>query len=102
MSDDANGIVESLRELVNDRNALEAIANPADSYCAECGAVQSHSLESLWVQRYAEMLGCDARPAAVACAIDSLINELERCRKSIGRHRAAAFKNGLEFQREKT
>lgn len=98
---DASEIVSMLKNLVDNHRDLESVANSvseplAESYCAECGAAQSNSLESLWIDRYSEILGCESRPAAVACAIESLIGQLERCRKSIGRHRASAFRNGVK------
>ena len=40
-----------------------------------------------WVGHYADMLGCDSFPAAVAVAIENLLSERERQRKAIGRLR---------------
>lgn len=42
-----------------------------------------------WVGHYAEMLGCDSDPAAVAVAIENLLAERERQRETIGRLRGA-------------
>lgn len=47
-------------------------------------------LLGVWVERYAELLGCESRPGAVAVAIEALKNEVDRVRQSIPRHRAAA------------
>lgn len=41
----------------------------------------------IWIERYAEMLGCDCGPAAIAVAIEDLLKERERQRKTIGRLR---------------
>lgn len=40
-----------------------------------------------WVGHFADMLGCDSDPAAVAVAIESLLAERERQRKAIDRLR---------------
>lgn len=44
----------------------------------------------LWVERYAELLGCDPRPGAVAAAIESLKAERNAAVRSIPDHRRAA------------
>lgn len=41
----------------------------------------------IWIARYAELLGCDRSPAAIAVAIENLLGERERQRKAIGRLR---------------
>lgn len=41
----------------------------------------------LWIERYAESLGCDCRAASVAVAIEDLLAERERQRSEIGRLR---------------
>lgn len=44
----------------------------------------------LWTERYAELLGCDARPGAVAAAIESLKAERDAAVRAIPDHRRAA------------
>lgn len=66
-----------------------------DCFCQECGAKQSYALVCEWFVRYAEILGCDARPSSVVVAIQALHDEIGRCRKSISRHRKAAYEQGL-------
>ncbi|WP_164102715.1 hypothetical protein [Candidatus Laterigemmans baculatus] len=41
----------------------------------------------LWMERFAELLGCDPRPASIAVAIEDLLAERERQRETIGRLR---------------
>lgn len=71
-----------------------------EPYCGECGAKVSVSLESEWIVRYAEILGCDPRASAVAVAIEELMGEVERVRRSIKRHRENAYKLGKREQSE--
>ena len=44
----------------------------------------------LWLDEFAIILGCEARPAAIAVAIQSLKDELKRAVESIPKHRTAA------------
>lgn len=44
----------------------------------------------LWIESYAEMLGCDARPASIAVAIQALQDERNRAVASIPEHRKLA------------
>lgn len=41
----------------------------------------------IWIERFAELLGCDSRPASIAVAIEDLLAERERQCKTIGRLR---------------
>ena len=41
----------------------------------------------IWIAHYAELLGCDRTPAAIALAIENLLGERERQREMIGRLR---------------
>lgn len=50
----------------------------------------SENRADLWIERYAEMLGCDPRPGAVAAAILELKMNFENCVKSIPSHRQTA------------
>ncbi|WP_164103657.1 hypothetical protein [Candidatus Laterigemmans baculatus] len=49
----------------------------------------------IWIERYAECLGCDAQAASVAVAIEDLLSERERQRKALGQLRG----QGAERQR---
>jgi hypothetical protein len=88
----ADDVVQMLRAMLSERLG-DSITH--DNYCAECGAAQSHCMESLWVERYAELLGCEPRPAAVSLAIAELSNSLHLCRRSISEHRKRAYLLGL-------
>lgn len=44
----------------------------------------------LWLENYAEVLGCEISPASVAVAIQSLKGERDRAIASISEHRKAA------------
>ena len=86
---DTSKLIDGLRMILEER--LGDVETP-EPCCSQCGAVVS--VDSIWVERYAEMLGCDARPAAVAVAIDELMQQVQKVRESIKRHRAEAFKLG--------
>jgi NADH:ubiquinone oxidoreductase subunit B-like Fe-S oxidoreductase len=40
-------------------------------------------MNDLWIERYAEILGCDPHPNSVAVAIADLKAEVDRARKTI-------------------
>ena len=44
----------------------------------------------LWIESYAEVLGCDAKPTSIAVAIQALQSERDRAVASIAEHREAA------------
>lgn len=44
----------------------------------------------LWIERFAELLGCDERPGAVAAAIEQLKDEVDRARKAVPKVRKEA------------
>lgn len=96
MRDPGEEIVEGIRKMLSEREQLPDPLPPEDAYCGECGAKQSYSLQSLWVERYAELLGCEPRPGAVAVAIAELTGEIDSCRMSISRHRKSAFEQGVK------
>jgi hypothetical protein len=92
-----DSVVDGLRKMLADRENVPKMnaLPPEDAYCGECGAKQAYSLQSLWVERYAELLGCEPRPGAVAVAIGELHDEMGRCKKSISRHRRVAYERGV-------
>lgn len=51
------------------------------------------STADLWYERFAELLGCEPRPGAIAAAIEDKKLELERLLKSIPEHRRQAADN---------
>lgn len=89
-------LIQGLRQILDDRQNVKEF----EPYCGECGAKLSAGLESEWISRYAEQLGCDARPSAVAVAIDGLLEDVARVRSSIKRHRANAFELGKQSMQE--
>jgi len=44
----------------------------------------------VWIERYAELLGCENRPAAVAAAIESLKATVDRIPEEMARNRREA------------
>ena len=52
-----------------------------------------------WIERYAELLGCDPRPGAVAAAIESLKAERDAAVRSIPEHRRAAEDALIRYMR---
>ena len=61
----------------------------SDEYSPPIWSVPIPNTE-LWLAEFAIILGCEARPAAIAVAIQSLKDELKRAVESIPKHRTAA------------
>lgn len=50
----------------------------------------TESTTDSWLERYADLLGCECRPAAIAAAIDMLKTQAQRIPEEIARNRKAA------------
>lgn len=80
---------------------VDGLPRPLNSLLIRKSPAMPDETTDLWIERYAELLGCDPRPGAVAAAIENLKNERDSVVRSIPQHRESA-QDALILQMRRT